>query len=100
MLRASSWQAPGQTVQQQQAEYGPNMPGGADRLPEQTLEQGMGTLAQPGIFQTGARDELRNLSKGQLDKEEATAFAVKLFRQRDRTASRAADYTTVSSKKV
>ncbi|DBA76288.1 hypothetical protein WJX77_001264 [Trebouxia sp. C0004] len=97
-----------------------------------------GTLAQPfrSLFiniwfcvQTWARDELRDLSQGQLvcpdtlldclldmktvdevardcianqhcGKEEAMAFAVKLCRQHDRTESREADYTTVSTKKA
>ena len=34
-----------------QAEYGPNMPGGADRLPEQTLEQGMDEVGSPHLHQ-------------------------------------------------
>ncbi|DBA78179.1 TPA: hypothetical protein ACH3X2_008142 [Trebouxia sp. C0005] len=60
MLRASSWQAPGQTVQQQQAEYGPNMPGGADRLPEQTLEQGMGEVGTPKPHQHSPQGQARD----------------------------------------
>ena len=34
-----------------QAEYGPNMPGGADRLPEQTLEQGTGEVGTLNLQQ-------------------------------------------------
>ncbi len=34
-----------------QAAYGLNMPGGADRLPEQTLEQGMGEVGSPQLHQ-------------------------------------------------
>ncbi|KAL0048412.1 hypothetical protein WJX82_002577 [Trebouxia sp. C0006] len=39
------------TEYQIKAEYGPNMPGGADRLPEQTLEQGTGEVGTPNLQQ-------------------------------------------------
>lgn len=43
-----------------QAEYGPNMPGGADRLPEQTLEQGMGEVGTPKPHQHSPQGQARD----------------------------------------